>query len=527
MRELVFARFRGSVACLWCGIPPRRACSACRARSLPASTAALAVTALFTSVVAGAALPDSAVLLAAAKSANHAAALHALEQKTDPNVADVDGSTALLWAVHHDDVELVKRLIAAGADVKVQNAYGATPMSEAAILADVAVLDALLRAGADVDSPNADGQTALMVVARTNSVAAADLLIEHGADVNAREQRKGQTALMWATAESQPAMVKTLLAHGADANARSTVYDWERRVTAEPRMKSMPSGGFTPLLYAAREGCLGCARELVAAGAQVNMTDPDGITPLLSALLNAHFDTAKYLLGAGANPHKWDWWGRTPLYAAVDYNTVPHGGRPDRPSLDETTSLQMIEMLLDAGVNVNAQLKLFPPYRSLRMDRGADAIIDIGTTPLLRAARAGDVAAIKLLLKHGALVDLPQVSGATPLMVAVGLGANPIDTRGKFRSQLDALGSAEVLLAAGADVNARDARGRTALHAAAAQGYTDVAKFLVEHGADLKAADNDGVLPVDAALGKLRGGRGPGAVHSDTAKALAEFAAAR
>jgi ankyrin repeat protein len=322
-------------------------------------------------------------------------------------------------------------------------------------------------------------------------------------------------------------MVKVLLTHGADANARSTVYDWERRVTAEPRMKNMPSGGFTPLLFAARQGCLDCAKELVGAGAKVDMTDPDGITPLLNALLNAHFDTAKYLLSVKANPNKWDWWGRTPLYAAVDFNTVPHGGRPDRPSLDETTSLQMIETLLGAGVNVNAQLKLFPPYRSLRMDRGADAIIDIGTTPLLRAARAGDVAAMKVLLAHGALVDLPQVSGSTPLMVAVGAGANAIDTRGKFRTQLDALAAAQVLLDGGADVNARDSRGRTALHSAAAQGYTDVAKFLVEHGADLAAADADGVLPADAALGKLRGGRGPGAVHADTAKVLMELAAAR
>jgi ankyrin repeat protein len=496
-------------------------------RHLAASAASAALVAIaVVAALSGAALAEGTALVAAAKSADHAAALEELSQKADPNVADSDGSTALLWAVHHSDVELVKKLLAAGADAKKANAYGATPMSEAAIVADVVVLEALLGAGADVESKNADGQTALMVVARTSNVAAAELLIKHGADVNGREERKGQTVLMWATAESQPAMVKVLLSHGADANARSTVYDWDRRVTAEPRMKNMPSGGFTPLLFAARQGCLDCAKELVGAGAKVDMTDPDGITPLLSSLLNAHFDTAKYLLAANANPNKWDWWGRTPLYAAVDYNTLPHGGRPDRPSLDDTTSSQMIETLLAAGANVNAQLKLFPPYRSLRMDRGADAILDIGTTPLLRAARGADVAAMKVLLAHGALVDLPQVTGATPLMVAVGL-AVPTDTRGKFRTEFDALAAAQVLLDAGADVNARDARGRTPLHAAAAQGYTDVAKLLVEHGADLKAADNDGVLPVDAALGKLRGGRGPGAVHSDTAKVLSELAAAR
>jgi ankyrin repeat protein len=485
----------------------------------------LLLAASIAAAMAGSALAADS-LLESAKAGNGKAAIAALEQRADPNLADADGTTPLIWAVHNDDVDLVKRLLASGADVGAKNAYGATAMSEAAIIANEAVLEALLEAGADVDSPNADGQTALMVVARTSNVEAAELLVKHGANVNAREERKGQTALMWAAAQSQPAMVKALLAHGAEPNARSTVYDWQRRVTAEPRMKNMPAGGFTPLLYAARQGCLECARDLVAAGATVDLTDPDGITPLLSALLNAHFDTAKFLLDAGANPNKWDWWGRTPLYAAVDYNTVPHGGRPDRPSLDDTTSSQMIEILLDAGANPNAQLKLFPPYRSLRMDRGADAIIDIGTTPLLRAARAGDVEAMKLLLARGALVDLPQVGGVTPLMAAVGLN-NPIDTRGKFRTEIDALATAELLLDSGADVNARDARGRTALHAAAAQGYNDVVKYLVEQGADLEAADADGAKPIDAALGKLKGGRGPGVVHTDTADLLKALAASR
>jgi uncharacterized protein len=489
--------------------------------------AALGVAALVLAASRGAAAAETS-LLEAAKLGDGARARAALAARAEPNVADSDGTTPLLWAVHHDDVELATALIRAGADVQARNAYGATAMSEAAVVANPAVLEALLAAGADVDSPNAEAQTALMVVARSSNVAAAEVLIARGADVNAREQRKGQTALMWAAAQSQPAMVEVLLAHGADVDARSQINDWERRVTAEPRMKNMPSGGFTPLLYASRQGCLECARKLVAAGASVDRADPDGITPLLSALLNAHFDTAKFLLESGANVNKWDWWGRTPLYAAVDFNTVPHGGRPDRPSLDETTSFAMIELLLGAGANPNAQLKLFPPYRSLRMDRGADAIIDIGTTPLLRAARSGDTPSMKLLLEHGALVDLPQVAGATPLMVAVGLGANSIDTRGKFRTELDAVASAQALLDAGADVNARDANGRTALHAAAALGYNDVVRLLVERGADVAAKDAEGSTPVDAANGKLRGrGRGPGVVHAETAQLLSELSAAR
>ena len=460
-------------------------------------------------------------LIDAARNDDHATAVALLAERADPNQTEADGTTPLHWAVHHDDADLVARLLRAGANVAAANDYGATPMSEAAVAANVAVLKALLEGGADVEAANADGQTALMVVARGGNMAAAQALIDAGADVNARETRKGQTALMWAVAQSQSAMAKLLLERGAEVDARSTVNEWERMVTAEPRQKNLMPGGFTPLLYAARQGCLECAKQLVAAGAEIDLPDPDGVTPLLSALLNAHFDTAKYLLEAGAKVNKWDFWGRTPLYAAVDFNTLPHGGRPDRLSLDDTTNLDMIDILLAAGANPNAQLKLFPPYRSLRMDRGADALLDIGTTPILRAARGADIAAIQKLAAAGALVDLPQRDGLTPLMAAVGAGASSIDTRGKFRTAVEALETADALLEAGAAIDQTDARGRTALHYAAAAGYTDVAVLLVNRGANLAVADADGVTPIDAANGKLRSGRrGASAAYPATAEAL-------
>lgn len=474
---------------------------------------------LLLAFAAGSAAAQGA-LVDAARSDDHDAAVALLAERADPNQAEADGTTPLHWAVHHDDAALVVRLLEAGANVSAANDYGATPMSEAAVAANVDVLEALLDAGADVDSTNADGQTVLMVIARGGNTGAAELLIERGADVNAREQRKGQTALMWAVAQSHPAMVKLLLAHGAEVDARSTVNEWERMVTAEPRQKNLHTGGFTPLLYATRQGCLECVGLLLDAGAKIELTDPDGVTPLISAMLNAHWDTAKLLVARGANVNKWDFWGRTPLYLAVDFNTVPHGGRPDRPSLDDTTSLEMIDILLAAGANPNAQLKLFPPYRSLRMDRGADAILDIGTTPLLRAARGADLAAIERLTVSGALVDLPQRDGITPLMAGVGAGARPIDTRGKFRTELESLATAEALLDAGAAIDARDARGRSALHHAASVGYTDVVKLLVERGADPKAVDADGLTPLDAANGKLRGGRGPGTAYPATVEVL-------
>jgi ankyrin repeat protein len=200
------------------------------------------------------------------------------------------------------------------------------------------------------------------------------------------------------------------------------VNNWQRQVTAEPRAIYRPAGGLTPLLYASREGCVDCAKALVEGGAQLNLADPDGISPLLMAIINDHYDLASYLIDKGANANKWDLWGRAPLYAAIDLNTIPRGGRADRPSLDETTPLQIAEKLITAGANVNMQLKLAPPFRNIGNDRGLDGLLTTGTTPLLRAAKALDAPAIRLLLAHGARLDLPNARGITPLMAAAGMG---------------------------------------------------------------------------------------------------------
>ena len=454
-------------------------------------------------------------LIEAAQKDDRAAALAEIGHRADVNAVSDDGSTALLWAAHNDDVELAKALISAGADPKKGNAFGATPMSEAATRGDVALLKTLLDGGADVESPSSENLTSLMIVARTDNVDAAKLLLDHGAKVNAAETFDHQTALMWAANERQAAMVRLLIARGADVNARSRVHDNDPRVTAEPRVRYDPSGGMTPLMFAAREGCTDCARALVEAGARINDYDPDNITPLILATLNAHFDTAKYLVTAGADVNRWDFWGRTPLWATVDFNTLPRGGRPDRPSTDDTTPIEMVDLLLAKGANPNALLKFAPPYRDNSADRGGDQALTTGASILMRAANGGDAESVKRLLAAGARTDLVlaktwkggTMGGITALMVGSGLANNVIDTRGRLRTEAQAVETVKLLLDAKADVNARDDNGNTALTGAVLRGWNQMVRTLIAAGADPYLANNAGISPYDMAKGKPAGVR--------------------
>jgi ankyrin repeat protein len=303
-------------------------------------------------------------------------------------------------------------------------------------------------------------------------------------------------------------MVALLIKSGAQVNARSVIHDWERRVTSEPRPKDMYRGGFTPLLFVAREGCIPCAKALVDGGADINLPDPDGVTPLVSALLNQHFALAKYLIEAGADVDRWDLYGRSPLYAAVDVNILPEGGRPDLPSEETLTGLDIARLLLDKGANPNLQLKLRPPYRNVVYDRGGDAVLGTGATPLLHAAKVGDAKFMALLLQHKALVDLPTATGVTPLMAAafMGQGANP--SRGRWKTEADGVACLKLLIDAGADVNAKNAQGQTALHVASQRGYNKIVSLLAERGADLMARDADGHSALDYATG-IPNPRGP------------------
>jgi len=496
------------------------------------------VGAVWIGAISIAAAAENSLVLDAAERGDRATALTLLAKGADPNTPGPDGTTAIMYAAANDDVELVRALIKAGANVKAANQFGTSAVTEAAIIGSAPIVDALLKAGADPNFKNPEGETPLMAVARGGHVEAAKRLLEAGADINAREEWGGQSALMWAAAQSQAEMVKFLASKGADLNARGVIRQWERKIITEPRPKDMNKGGFTPLLYAAREGCVECARHLIAAGADPDVEDPERITPLNMALLNLHFEFAAVMIKGGADVNKWDLFGRSPIYLAADMSTLPtkgNGAMAVIPSEDPVTALDVAKMLLDAGANPNLQLKRRPPYRDVPQDRGGDTILAQGATPLLRAARAGDAPFVDLLLKRGALVDLPSKEGVTPLMAAAGVEFGTRVTRGRNRTNEGVLATMRLLLDAGADVNARmvtdsarageysaaataaarAGRGgrasqvpsatavphQTALHGAAERGFTPFVKFLAENGADLQAKDASGRTALDLAKG--------------------------
>jgi uncharacterized protein len=465
-------------------------------------------------------------LVDAAKSRNSAAAVALLAKRIDPNITEPDGTTALHWAVRYDETMLVERLIKAGANVNAANRYGVTPIALACESASGAVMEQLVKAGVNPNATGPLGETALHTCAHTGNVDGAKALLARGAKVDAGDNWRGQTPLMWAAAQGHAAMVRVLAEAGADLNARSTVVTWERQRTAEPRDKWLPAGGFTALLLAARAGCVDCVNVLTKLGANINEIDPENHTALVLALMNGHFDAAGALIESGIDINIADNVGRTALLAAVDAHTMPSSNRPAPKEADSTlSSMDIIQLLLAKGANVNAALRAQLPYRT-KLDRGGDGVLGAGTTPLLRAAKAGDTPVIKLLLEKGANPKAATRNGVNGIMMAANVATREEDMTGRNKTPKDAIETMTLLLAAGTDVNGADNQGRTAAHGAALWGLTDVIKFLQKNGANLNTPDKRGYHSLDYARG-LAGGLGfdgkSSVVHEDTAKAIADL----
>jgi uncharacterized protein len=411
-------------------------------------------------------LAGEAVLADAAERSDTAAIRASLADMADVNASQPDGMTALHWAAYHDDAEMVKLLLAAGADVKTANRYGVAPLSLACTNGNAKIVEALLAAGADPNTKLPGGETALMTAARTGRLAPVKALLARGADVNARE-RKGQTALMWAAAEGNLEVVDGLLHAGADFRT------------------SLPSG-FTPFFFAVRESRPQVVFRLIEAGADVNETlRPERSGPprgkatnaLLLAVENGHFELAVALMKAGADPNARPA-GYTALHAMTWVRKPIRGdGDPPPHGSGNLSSLDFFRQLIELGADLNARLE--------RGESGRGRFTTTGSTPFLLAARASDVPLMRLLLDLGADPRISNADNCSPLLAAAGVGALG-DGDEAAGTDDEALAACKLLLETGADANAVDNNGETAMHGAAYQSRANLAKLFDEHRADIK-----------------------------------------
>jgi uncharacterized protein len=448
----------------------------------------------------------------AVKQGNLAAVRALISQHADVNVPEADGMTALHWAVRADDVPTVRVLLRAGANAKAVSRYGVTPIILAAQNGDAALVDALLKAGADPNSALPEGETVLMTAARTGSADAIQTLVMHGANINAKESWQGQTALMWAASQNNAAAVKMLIELGADKNERSKLLSFPefKFETSGMVVTVLPRGGWTPLMYAARDGAIDAVRTLADAKVDLNATDPDGTTALMYAIINAHFDTAAALVEKGADPNVADSTGTTALYSAVDMHTMgPMLSRPSPKLVDQIDAAGVVKLLLAHGANVNARLKR--PIIGRHHTPTGDASLGEGTTPLARAAKSNDLQVMRMLLDAGADPKLTLKDRTTVLMISAAggavVGAYAVAIVVTEASSIEAI---KLCLERGVDINAFNTNGQTAMHSAVARGAESVVKYLAEHGAKLDMKNKQGRTPLDIALGVGGGGRAGG-----------------
>ena len=440
-----------------------------------------------------------------------------LAARADVNAADADGTTALHWAVWADHPETVEELLRAGAAATSPNAFGVTPIYTAAERGNAKIIRRLLAAGATANGTDRSGETVLMAAVRSGSVDAVTALVEAGADVNAADPQLGHSVLMLAVRSDNAPIVKLLLTRGAKFDARTRVGAKPAarppgagggshgvgivRSGVPPQGEQLPTpGGMTPLLYAARDGSFDAARVLIEAGADLNAADPNGMTPLMMAITNGKIPVAQLLVDKGADVRAADWYGRTPLWAAVEIRNLDMRSGATDNGIDRDGAMRLIASIIDKGADVNARVKEFPPQRRHLLPLASLEWVDFtGQTAFIRAAQSADVPVMKLLLSKGADPKITTFNGTSALMAAAGV--NWVVGQTFSESPARWLEAVQLCLELGLDVNALNEMGLGAVHGAANRGSDDIIELLARRGARLDVADKHGRTPYNWAEG--------------------------
>jgi uncharacterized protein len=452
--------------------------------------------------------------------------------------------TPLLLAAKNGSAEALEPLLEAGADVDAATSNGTTPLMFAAASGSTAAVAALLAGGADVNAAESvRGLTPLMFAAASNRAAVLKMLADYGADLEATSKVTDLVAL-----SRDPAALREFTQgnppppgqepqggrNGPAGRGRGgQIAGVDRNFQLNELVAAQ--GGATPLLLAAREGHLESVRALLDAGADINQVSAgDRTSPLLIATINGHFDLALDLIARGADPTLAAENGATPLYGAINCEWAPKALYPQpRAQVNQkSTYLDLMHALLDEGADPNARLNKKVWYSGYSFD--LSGVDEIGATAFWRAAYASDVDAMKLLVAYGAdpnirtkrsagrpragdidrevkdISDLPPVPvggpGVTPLQAAAGAGYGEGFAANSHRFAPGGMLAAVKYLVEelGADVNAFDHEGNTALHHAAARGDVEMIQYLVSKGADVKAVTREGRTTADMANGPVQ-----------------------